>query len=289
MKLFYSDKDICLRIRVSYENQEKLKAQISALSSPLFALKRDHFFNIRFEYKSFTCTYQGKKKEFSYSDVEKIETVTEGLILYLSNGKYISIATENFEKHNSALYDTVTFLKRHNRRIFSEHEEIVYPDDTTERYKSEKEPIANISFELSEQEINRLWWYDYLIDEKMLTLIIPVVIGFLIAIFFQNIWLAILSVFVAILILILTVMQLKYKDGYIQNHQGRLHALLYDDLLVIRLRNTDLELEYHSMKHLKNLFGLWRMKSGNFFVLTLPKRIEEENPLFFKELSNKVK
>ena len=123
----------------------------------------------------------------------------------------------------------------------------------------------------------------------MLTLIIPVVIGFLIAIFFQNIWLAILSVFVAILILILTVMQLKYKDGYIQNHQGRLHALLYDDLLVIRLRNTDLELEYHSMKHLKNLFGLWRMKSGNFFVLTLPKRIEEENPLFFQELSNKVK
>ena len=123
----------------------------------------------------------------------------------------------------------------------------------------------------------------------MLTLIIPVIIGFLIAIFLQNIWIAILSGFVAILILILTVMQLKHKDGYIQNHQGRLHALLYDDLLVIRLRNTDLELEYHSMKHLKNLFGLWRMKSGNFFVLTLPKRIEEENPLFFKELSNKVK
>ena len=65
--------------------------------------------------------------------------------------------------------------------------------------------------------------------------------------------------------------------------------MLYDDLLVIRLRNTDLELEYHSMKRLKNLFGLWRMKSGNFFVLTLPQKIEEENPLFFKELSNKVK
>ena len=289
MNLFYSDKDICLRIRVSYENQKKLKAQISASASPLFALKRDHFFNIRFEYKSFTCTYQGKKKEFSYSDVEKIETVTEGLIIYLSCGKYISIATENFEKHNLELYDTVAFLKRHNRRIFSEHEEIVYPDDTTERYESEKEPIANISFELSEQEINRLLWYDYLIDEKMLALIIPVIIGFLIAIFLQNIWIAILPGFVTILILIITVMDHTHKDGYIQNHQGRLQALLYDDLLVIRLRYTDLELEYHSMKHLKNLFGLWRMKSGDFFVLTLPKRIEEENPLFFKELSNKVK
>ena len=289
MKLFYSDKDICLRIRVSYENQEKLKAQISASASPLFALKRDHFFNIRFEYKSFTCTYQGKKQEFSYGDVEKIETVTDGLILYFSNGKYISIATENFEKHNSELCDIAAFLKRHNRRIFLERVEIVYPDDAIERYKSEKEPIANISFELSEQEIARLWWYDYLIDEKMLTLIIPVVIGFLIAIFLQNVWIAVLSGFVAFLILILTVMQLKHKDGYIQNHQGRLHALLYDDLLVVRLRHTDLKLEYHSMKRLKNLFGLWRMKSGNFFVLTLPKRIEEENALFFGELYNGVK
>ena len=289
MKLFYSDKDICLRIRVSYENQEKLQTQIPKSTSPLFTLKRDHFFNIRFEYKSFTCTYQGKKQEFSYGDVEKIETGTDGLILYLSNGKYISIATENFEKHNSELYDIAAFLKRHNRRIFSERAEIVYPDDTTERYKSEKEPTTKISFELSEREINRLWWYDYLIDERMLALIIPVIIGFIIAIFLQNIWIAILSGFVTILILILTVMQLKHKDGYIQNHQGRLHAFLYDDLLVIRLRNTDLELEYHSMNSLKNLFGLWRMKSGNFFVLTLPKRIKEENPLFFKELSNKVK
>ena len=288
MKLFYSDKDICLRIRVSYENQEKLQAQISA-ASPLFLLKRDHFFNIRFEYKSFTCTYQGKKQEFSYKDVEKIETVTEGLIIYLSCGKYISIATEIFEKHNSALYDIVAFLKRRNRRIFSERAEIVYPDDATERYKGEKKPVAKISFTLSAEEITRLLWYDYLIDEKMLTLIIPVVIGFLISIIFQNIWLASLSGFVTILILILTVMFFSHKAGYVQNHQGELHAELYDDFLVVRLRHTDLELEYHSAKHLRNSFGLWRMKFGNFFVLTLPKRIAEENTLFFCELYNEIK
>ncbi len=289
MKLFYSDKNICLRIRVSYENQERLQTKISASASPLFSLKRDGFFNIRFEYKSFTCTYQGKKQEFSYKDVEKIETVADGLIIYLIGSKYISIATENFEKHNSELYDITAFLKRHNRRIFSEREEILYPDDTTERYKGEKEPIAEISFELSAREISRLLWYDYLIDERMIVLIIPVVIGFLIAILLQNVWIAILSGFVTILILILTVMQLKHKDGYIQNHQGKLHALLYEDLLVIRLCNTDLELEYSSMRRLKNLFGLWRMKCGNFFVLALPKRIPEENAVFFGELYSRIK
>ena len=80
----------------------------------------------------------------------------------------------------------------------------------------------------------------------------------------------------------------EHKDSYIRNHQGLLYALLYDDLLVIRLHNTDLELEYNTMKRLKTVFGLWRMKSGNFFVLTLPKRIECDNATFFNALYQKI-
>ena len=68
-----------------------------------------------------------------------------------------------------------------------------------------------------------------------------------------------------------------------------LYAFMYDKVLIIRLRNTDLELEYDSMKRKKSLLGLWRMKSGNFFVLTLPKRVEKENELFFKKLYEKIK
>ncbi len=43
-------------------------------------------------------------------------------------------------------------------------------------------------------------------------------------------------------------------------------------------------LDYSTMKRLKNAIGLWRMKSGNLFVLTLPKRIEKENASFFDAL-----
>ena len=289
MKLFYSDKNICMRLRVSYENQERLKAHIDTSFAPLFALKRDQFFNIRFEYKTFTCTYQGKKQEFSYKDVKKIETITDGLIVYFNNGKYISIATENFEKHNSELYDIVAFLRRYNRRIFSEREEIAYPDDAEESYRSDTEALSKITFELSEKEINWLLWYDYLIDEKMLAFIIPIFVGLLVAVVLQNIWIAILAGFVLILTIILTIMFFEHKDSYIRNHQGLLYALLYDDILVIRLHNTDLELEYNTMKRLKNAMGLWRMKSGNFFVLTLPKRIAKEHSSFFDSLYQKIK
>ena len=289
MKLFYSDKDICMRLRVSYDNQERLKLHIDQSFAPLFALKRDQFFNIRFEYKTFTCTYQGKKQEVSYEDIKKIETITDGLIVYFNNGKYISIATENFEKHNSELYDIVAFLKRYNRRLFTEREEIEYPDDAEGRYRSDKEPISKIAFELSEKEITRLLWYDYLIDEKMLAFILPIFVGLFVAVVLQNKWIAIWAGFVLILTVILTAMFLLHKDSYIRNHQGLLYALLYDDLLVIRLHNTDLELEYNTLKRLKNAMGLWRMKSGNFFVLTLPNRIEKENISFFDALYQKIK
>lgn len=288
MKLFYSDKDICMRLRVSYENQERLKEHIDTSFAPLFSLKRDQFFNIKFEYKTFTCTCQGKKQEFSYKDIKRIETIADGLIIYLNSDKNVSVATENVEKHNSELYDIVAFLKRNNRRIFSEIAEISYPDDADDRYISDREPISKIAFELSEKEINRLLWYDYLIDEKMLALIIPIIIGLLVAVVLQNIWIAILAGFVLILAIVLTAMFLEHKDSYVRNHQGLLYALLYDDLLVIRLHNTDLELEYSTMKRLKTVFGVWRIKSGNFFVLSLPGRIEEENASFFNALYQKI-
>ena len=98
MELFYSDKDICMRLRVSYDNQERLKPHIARYFAPLFTLKRDQFFNVRFEYKTFTCTYQGKKQEFSYKDIKKIETITDGLILYLNNDKLLQEDHKFFDK-----------------------------------------------------------------------------------------------------------------------------------------------------------------------------------------------
>ena len=58
MKLFYSDKDICMRLRVSYDNQERLKPHIARSFAPLVTLKRDQFVDVRFEYKTFPCPYQ---------------------------------------------------------------------------------------------------------------------------------------------------------------------------------------------------------------------------------------
>lgn len=288
-ELFYSDKDICIRLRVSDENQERLKDKVSKSFAPLFALKRNQFFNIRFEYKTFTCTYQGKKQEYTYKDIEKIETITDGLIIYLNNDKYISVATERFEKHNTELYDAVLFLKRYNRRIFCKIEEISYPDEDCDgRYKSDKEPISQIVFELSDNEINRLLWYEYF-GEKTLPLIVTVVLGMLTAIVMRDLWVAMPLVFLAIPILISTITFFGEKDGYIKNHRGMLYALIYDEVLVIRLNNADLELEYNTMKRLNNTMGLLRIKSGNFFVLTLPKRIENENPSFFDTLYQKIK
>ena len=51
---------------------------------------------------------------------------------------------------------------------------------------------------------------------------------------------------------------------------------------------TDIDLEYNTMKKLKNKCGMWRIKSGDFFILALPKRIENESSSFFNELYSKM-
>lgn len=132
-------------------------------------------------------------------------------------------------------------------------------------------------------------WYDYFFEEPMLPLIIPIFIGILIAIIIKSLWLIVFPSLLTILVTVLTYNFKKERVAYLNNHNGLLYAFMYDKVLIIRLRNTDLELEYDSMKRKKSLLGLWRMKSGNFFVLTLPKRIEKENELFFKKLYEKIK
>ncbi len=288
MGLFHSDKAICLRLRVSFENQRILCDHIDAPYAPLFQIKQNQFYNIRFEYKDFTCTFQSKKQKFTYEDIQKIATIHNGLIIYLNNNLYLSIATENYERHNSELLDVVMFLKRHCRGVFVETEEILFPENEDSRYKSNQEPISQISFELSDKEIRHLLWYDYLISEKMLIQFIAIVIGALVSILLKNLWLAILTCTTIVLTLVLTIMFIKEKDRYAKNFQGILYLMMYDKVLVVRLHYTDIDLEYNTMKKLKNKCGMWRIKSGDFFILALPKRLENESSSFFNELYSKM-
>lgn len=288
MSLFHSRGSISLKIKISYENQDKMNRQALNSFLPLFNLKRDEIFSVCFENKLFTCTYKGKRESFSYKSILKAETNKDGIIIYLDNQRYISVATDKTEKHNSQLYDIVLFLKCRCRKAFLRGEEIQYPDLEDGRYKSCKEPVDKISFTLSHKELRRIIRYDYLIGEGTIARAIPIIIGASVSLLLQSIWLAILSAIVLVISVVLTVMYVKESKGFIKNHQGLLHAFLYDDLLVIRLSNTDLELEFEAMKRLKSIWGLLRIKSGDFFALTLPLRVEKENPAFFEALYSKI-
>jgi len=289
MKWFHSKKGVCLRLRVSFENQERMSQFVDSTFSPLFALKRGQFVSVKFENRFFTGTFQKEKIMLPYRNIKKIETQKDGLIIYLNNGTYLAIAVEEREKHNSCLFDLLLLLKRRFGRKIAECAEIQYPDEDAARYRTDEEPIAHFSFSLSEKEIGRMLWYDYLIDEKMLAFLVPAAVFAAWALLSRDARIFLPACFCMILPALQAVWFIRERDGYVQNHQGALQALLLEDVMVIRLRDTDLELEYAAMKRLKNRMGLWRMKSGDFFVLTLPGRIESENRLFFEALYTKVK
>lgn len=290
MGVYYNDKNVCFRIRVSFENQNIMKRHTKDTFSPLFQLKQNEYYSLKFTYKDFVCSHLKTKKEFLYKDIQSVEMFEDGIILYLKEALYISISIENSEKHNTELYDIVTFLKRRCRWRFLVNAPISYPEeDVDERYKSDKRPLYQISFSLTDRELKQLLWYDYLFCERMIVFIIAAIVFLLMAAVLWNVWLLIVTVAITVFCLVLSKFYLETLDGYIKNHQGILQMLIFEDLLVVRLRHTDLELEYDSMRRKKSVFCLWRLKCSDFFTLILPNRIVNENSAFFEMLYAKIK
>ena len=291
MGIYYNDKKVCFRIRVSFENQNIMKRHTNDAFPPLFQLKQNEYYSLKFTYKNFVCSHLKTKREFLYKEIQHVDMFEDGIILYLKEGLYISISVENSEKHNTELYDIVTFLKRRCRWSFSVNAPISYPEeDIDERYKSDKQPLWQISFSLTDRELHQLLWYDYLFHKRMIVFIIAAIVFLFRAAVLWDVWLLIAAVAIAVFCLVLS----KYTffdilDGYIKNHQGILQMLIFDELLVVRLRHTDLELEYDSMRHETSIFGLWRLKCSDFFTLILPNRIVNENSAFFDMLYAKMK
>ena len=291
MGVYYNDKNVCFRIRVSFENQNIMKRHTKDAFSPLFQLKQNEYYSLKFKYKNFVCSHLKTKREFLYKDIQSVEMFEDGIILYLKEGLYISISVENSEKHNTELYDIVSFLKRRCRWRFSINAPISYPEvESDDRYKTDKEPLSQMSFSLADAEIKQLLWYDYLFSERMIVFIVAITAFLLMAAVLWNAWLLFVAGFFAILCFALSKFSFfDTLDGYIKNHQGILQMLIFEDLLVVRLRHTDLELEYDSMRRKKTVFGLWRLKCSDFFTLILPNRIVNENSAFFEMLYAKIK
>ena len=172
MGIYYNDKKVCFRIRVSFENQNIMKRHTKDAFPPLFPLKQNEYYSLKFTYKNFVCSHLKTRREFLYKEIQHVEMFEDGIILYLKEGLYISISVENSEKHNTELYDIVTLLKRRCRWRFSVHAPISYPEEDLDgRYQSNKQPLWQISFSLTDRELHQLLWYDYLFHKRMIVFI----------------------------------------------------------------------------------------------------------------------
>ncbi len=283
-------KNVNFRITVSYDNQNRMKTHINDAFSPLFDLKNGEQYSLRFENANFVCSYSKTKREFLYRDIRNVVVISDGCILYLNNGTYLSVSVENVAKHNETLYDIVLLLKSRCRRRVLVREAIVFPEiESDGRYITDKEPLCQTEFSLTDFEIKKLLCYDYLFDDKMIVFLLAAAMFLVMSIVFRDVWVLLIAVVFLGIVVFLSRFFFEETNGYIKNHQGNLRLMLYDDLLVVRLCYTDLELSFDSMKRRKTMFGLWRLKCGDFFMFVLPIRIAKENPCFFDALYEKIK
>lgn len=150
-------------------------------------------------------------------------------------------------------------------------------------------PCAQISFELNDSEIKRMVWYDGFIEEHFYLFFLIAAVFAALAWALQNGWLLLVAgVIAAINVVMALVLWAPDMPGFVRNHQGPLQMLMYEELLVVRLRETDVKLEYPLMKRQCNMCGLWRLKCGDFFTLVLPNRIIQENEDFFAKLYTRI-
>ena len=289
MGLFYRREEECFRIRVSFENQNVMMKHIDASLSPLFTLKRDQYYTLKLAKKSFTCTCSKTKQQFDYKDIQKVKTIAEGVVIYLTDDRYIAIAAEHTERHNTELYDIVTVLKSRCRFRFHGKTKISYPEnETDERYSSKKPPLMHLSFSLTDGELKWLVWYEFLFGQKVIIILLVFAVPLLVEVITGGDWIWIPIAVLAALFLFFGWILYKMNKGFIENHQGLLQMLLYDSLMVVRLHSADLELKYRSMKDAQTFWGLWHLNCCPFFTLVLPARLVKENPEFFSELYAKM-
>ena len=71
MGVYYNDKNVCFRTRVSFENQNIMKRHTKDAFSPLFQLKQNEYYSLKFKYKNFVCSHLKTKRE-SYTKIFKV-------------------------------------------------------------------------------------------------------------------------------------------------------------------------------------------------------------------------
>jgi len=288
VKMHDSRKKICLRIVVSYENHSRMQKDLDAMGQPLFALRKNQQYSLKFEHKTITASFQKQKKVYSVKQIVKAETVDAGVRILLADGCCIGIAAENTEKHNTTLFDIVLWLKRYCGRRFSGKTPIVYPvEEDSGRYKSRHVPQQQLPFSLTDGEIRKILLYQLLIQKRGILFAALTVFLLTEAAVLGQIGILVMAAGFLTLGVIIGLLYFRSMAPFVQNHQGQLYLLQYETCLVVRLQVTDLELEYGEMKSLPDMLGLWRLQSGRFYTLLLPKRLKEENPYFFEALENK--
>ena len=69
MGLFYNDKNACFRIRVSFGNQNSMIRHVNGTFSPLFQLKQNEYYTLKFTYENFVCSHLKTRRGFLYKDI----------------------------------------------------------------------------------------------------------------------------------------------------------------------------------------------------------------------------
>ncbi len=278
-----SHKESVFRISVTYEDAQTLMSEVDASYQPLFEFSQNVSVHFQIRGKQILFKHGKITVEKQFRDIKKTVVLGRGIVLYFKDGTYIPFAVGNDEKHNTTLFDIMLLLKRRCPFRCSIKEKLQYPEyeNCGDRYKTEEEPFAKISFVLTDAEINSLIMYERLIEDN-LWLYLALSIAFIVLSFIlSNSWLLIPAAIFTAMFAVMYFSSNSEYENYRQNHQGSLSMLLYSDVVVIRLRLLDIDIEYKKIRKPHKFLCFWILPAGDFYKMVLPIRIVKDNKEFF--------
>lgn len=278
-----SRKESSFRISVSYEDVQRFICAVDASYQPLFDFSQNVSVYFQIRGKQIVLRHGKTTVEKQYRDIRKAVVLGIGMVLYFKDGTYIPFAVRNEEKHNTTLFDIMLILRRRCLFRCRIKEKLQYPEyeNCGDRYKTEEEPFVAISFTLADIEIDSLIMYERLITDKLLVYLLLAVIFLTLSVLLGNYWLLVVVIIFAPIFAVMYFSSIGEYENYRKNHQGRLSMLLYSDVVVIRLRYMDIDIEYKEIRKPHKLLCLWVLPAGDFYKMALPIRIVKDNKEFF--------
>lgn len=256
-------------------------------------ISENKMISLVFDKKSISIKSNKIEEDTLYKSIRAIYEFDDVLIILFSSNKYLSIPIGNTSKYNETLYDIRVALKHKRPLKYHKKKELEFPDYEDEeenRYKAKSDPIQQIYFIPSKEDIRNAILANLVTYKLTFSSLLITIAIILFAFFFQTFVFLLALMYPGIIFAIYIREAISNYKAYCKTMTPGVTFILYKEKMVERLHHADIELNYDEFGKEKKAFHTYLFTNGKFgFYISIPKQVIVDNPAFYEAMKNEIK